>query len=150
MDIASLLPVGAVLPHLQVKDKKHALKALAAHAAGFCPLPEKEILAALLERESVGCTGTGHGVCIPHGRFEGLERIYLLFARLDTPVAFGAADGRAVDLIFLLLSPARANTEHLKVLSRIAKLLRDPHVCATLRAGGDAASLHEILTMDYS
>ena len=74
------------------------------------------ILASLNEREQLGSTGFGQGVAIPHGKIEGLGRIYGLFARLGEAVDYKAIDGRPVDLVFLLLSPPEAGAEHLKAL----------------------------------
>lgn len=154
MDIVPLLPVTAILPNLHARDKKQVLKLLAAHAAALCrpksQLSEKEIFSVLVKREHIGCTGMGNGVCIPHGRFDDLDSIHIVFARLDKPIDFGAADGKKVDLIFLLLTPSSANTEHLKALATISKLLRDKKLCKALRDAGDANELHALLTADYT
>ena len=82
------------------------------------------ILASLTEREQLGSTGFGQGVAIPHGKIEGLTRIYGLFARLAEPVDYKAIDGRPVDLVFLLLSPPDAGAEHLKALAAISRVTR--------------------------
>lgn len=150
MNILQFLPVDAIIPHLQAGDKKQVLKRLAAHAATLCMLPEKEIFSVLVERENIGCTGMGNGVCIPHGRFDSLDSIYVIFARLDKAIDFGAADGKKVDLIFLLLTPSHADTEHLKALATISKLLRDKKLCKTLRETRDVTELHKLLTTDYT
>lgn len=150
MNIASLLPPEAVLPHISARDKKQALKLLAAEAAKLTSLSEREIYSVLLARENLGCTGMGGGVCIPHGRFEGLSSIRAVFATLESPIDFGAADGRPVDIVCLLLTPAEANTEHLKALAIISRLLRDKDLCATLRSMDDAKSLHTTITRERS
>lgn len=148
MNLASILSPDAVLPHFAARDKKQALKLLAAHAAKLSGLPEREVYSVLMERESIGCTGMGNGVCIPHGRFDKLKSLRAIFARLDRPVAFDAADGKPVDLIFLLLTPREANTEHLKALATISRLLRDRKLCADLRKTTDARVLHVLLTTE--
>ena len=145
MKLTQLLSAGAVFAHLQVRDKKQAFKQLAVYAASLTNLGEREVYSTLMEREYANCTGMGKGVCIPHGRFEYLDRPYALFARLDSPIEFGAADGGKVDLIFLLLSPAATNTEHLKALSLISKLLRDKVLCAKLRAEHNPNELYNLL-----
>lgn len=135
---------------MQARDKKQVLKLLAAHAAPLCQLPEKEIFSTLAEREQVSCTGMGNGVCIPHGRFDSLDSIHVIFARLDKPIEFGAVDGKKVDLVFLLLTPSSANTEHLKALATISRLLRDKELCKALRATDNVEELHRLLTCDYN
>ncbi len=148
MNLSSILQPEAVIPHLPARDKKQALKLMASPAAKITGLPEREIFSVLLEREHIGCTGMGNGVCIPHGRFEGLKRPYALFARLDKPIEFGAADGRPVDLIFLLLTPTKANTDHLKALATVSRLLRDKELCRNLRGTNDASKLHDMLVAE--
>ncbi|MEZ5691384.1 MAG: PTS sugar transporter subunit IIA [Rickettsiales bacterium] len=149
MNIASLLSVNAIIPDLHARDKKQVLKQLAASAAKFCDIPEKEIYSILLQRENMGCTGMGNGVCIPHGRFDNIDKIFLLFARLHKPIDFMAADGKKVDLVFLLLTPSNVDSEHLKTLALISRLLRDRDLCATLRATSDRDELHALLTASY-
>lgn len=150
MKLAPVLPKEAIISRLRARDKKQVFKALATHAAGLCPLPEKEIFSALTEREHLSCTGMGNGVCIPHGRFESLTNIHIIFARLEQPVEFGAADGKKVDLVFLLLSPASGDTEHLKALATISKLLRDKNLCKKIRSASDIEEIHALLIADYS
>jgi PTS system nitrogen regulatory IIA component len=146
MQLSSLLPPEAVLSHLEVRDKKTALKLLAAHAATLTNIPERDIYAVLLEREQIGCTGMGSGVCIPHGRFKELHTLHAVFARLERGIEFGSADHKPVDLIFLLLTPAEANTEHLKALAMASRRLRDKELAEAIRATNDARAIHKLLT----
>ena len=148
MHIASLLPPEAVVASLSARDKKQALKLLSAHASNLSGLSEREIYAVLLEREQVGCTGMGSGVCIPHGRFTNLTKLHAIFARLEKPIDFGAADGKPVDLLFLLLSPALANTDHIKALAIISRQLRDKVLCEALRKAPDAKTIYHLLTSE--
>ena len=146
MPIGAMLPPEAVIPSLEVRDKKQALKLLASRAAELNGLSEKDIYAVLLEREQIGCTGMGGGVCIPHGRFEGLQGLHAVFAKLERPIEFGSADHKPVDLLFLLLTPAEANTEHLKALASISRVLRDKQLCEAIRATNSAGEIHRLLT----
>ncbi len=150
MNITPFLPVESIMPSLRARDKKQVFRIMSAHAAPMCQLSEKEIFSVLSEREHLSCTGMGNGVCIPHGRFESLKTIHIFFARMEKAIEFGAADGKKVDLVFLLLSPSLADTEHLKALATISKLLRDKNLCKKLRATSDAAEIHALLTADYS
>src|SRR3546814_9700852 len=78
-----------------------------------------------MERERLGTTGVGHGIGIPHGKLPELDRLYGLFARLETPMDFDAIDDHPVDLIFVLLAPETAGADHLKALARVSRLFRD-------------------------
>ena len=146
MQLSTILPLEAVISDLHARDKKQVLKRLAAHATEFLNINEREIFSVLQEREQMGCTGMGNGVCIPHGRFDDMEQLHAVFARLDTPIDFNAADGKPVDLVFLLLTPSSANTEHIKAIASVSRILRDKAVCEALRKAPDARALHGLLT----
>src|SRR5204862_6589939 len=108
--------------------------------------PERTIYGVLIERERLGTTGIGMGVAIPHGRLPGLARLCGVFARLDRPIPFEAIDDQPVDLIFLLLAPEAAGSDHLKALALVSRLLRDRTVCEKLRGTNNADALFALLT----
>lgn len=145
MNLATILPADCVLVRLDARDKKQALKLLSAHASEKVGLSEREIYGVLKEREQMGCTGMGNGVCIPHGRFEKLSGLHAIFATLDYPIDFGAADNKPVDLLFLLLTPAASNTEHLKALAVVSRVLRDKGLCEQVRSMKDPQAIHALL-----
>ena len=130
MHLSTILPPEAVIAQLTARDKKQVLRLLANLAVPFTPLSEREIFSVLQEREQLGCTGMGNGVCIPHGRFNDLKEMHALFVQLEHPIDFNAADGEPVDLVFLLLTPTSANTEHIKAIATISRILRDKVLCA--------------------
>lgn len=146
MQLSSILPPEAVVAQASARDKKQVLKQLAVYASAITPLSEREIYSVLQEREQLGCTGMGNGVCIPHGRFDHLTEVHAMFVQLEKPVDFNAADGKPVDLLFLLLTPTTANTEHIKALATISRILRDKVLCEGLRKARDARTLHDLLT----
>jgi PTS system nitrogen regulatory IIA component len=119
---------------------------LAAKASEVTGLPEREVFDVILQRERLGSTGVGNGIAIPHGKLPTLDHIVGVFARLDQPVDFEALDDQPVDLVFLLLAPEGAGADHLKALSRIARVMRDSDMVAKLRATDNAASLYAFLT----
>jgi PTS system nitrogen regulatory IIA component len=146
MELGDLIAAEAVIPRLPAKPKKQLLHDLAERAAALTGLPTRDILEAVLERERVGSTAMGRGIAIPHGRVPGLQRIVTVFARLDQPVEFEAADEEPVDLVFLLLAPEHAGADHLKALARISRLLREPATIEKLRSSKDRAALYAVLT----
>jgi PTS system nitrogen regulatory IIA component len=145
MSLSDLLAPGAVVPALKVNSKKQVLQEISERAAALTGIGEREIFDILLQRERLGSTGVGNGIAIPHGKLARLPGIFGLFARLERPIDFEAIDGQPVDLVFLLLAPETAGADHLRALSRIARILRDPQVVAKLRATRDAQALHAIL-----
>lgn len=146
MDLSDLLDVSAILPNLRTNSKKQLLQLLAEKAAAITGLPEREIFDTILQRERLGSTGVGNGIAIPHGKLAGVRRITGVFARLDTPVDFEALDDQPVDLVFLLLAPEGAGADHLKALSRIARVLRDNETVTKVRGTNDATAIHALLS----
>ncbi|MBX3577635.1 MAG: PTS IIA-like nitrogen regulatory protein PtsN [Rhizobiaceae bacterium] len=145
MDLSDLIDVPAIMPALKANSKKQLLQLLSEKAASITGLPEREVFDTILQRERLGSTGVGNGIAIPHGKLAGVSRITGVFARLETPVDFEALDDQPVDLVFLLLAPEGAGADHLKALSRIARVLRDADTVQKIRGTKDAAAIHAFL-----
>ena len=146
IDMTDLLAPDRVLVGLRPGSKRHLLQELADAAAAVSGLPAKPILDSLIQREKLGTTGVGDGLAIPHAKVPGLPKLMGFFARLARPVEFDALDDKPVDIVFLLLAPEDAGAEHLKALARIARILRDPALCARLRQMPDAQRAYALLT----
>ncbi|WP_420406726.1 PTS IIA-like nitrogen regulatory protein PtsN [Hoeflea sp.] len=146
MALADLIGQNAVLPALKANSKKQLLQELAVKASEVTGLAEREVFDVILQRERLGSTGVGNGIAIPHGKLPSLDRIVGVFARLAHPVDFEALDDQPVDLVFLLLAPEGAGADHLKALSRIARVMRDSEMVSKLRATDNAASLYAFLS----
>jgi PTS system nitrogen regulatory IIA component len=146
MELADILAKHAVLTCTGVTDKRQIFDILAQKAAELTAFPASQILSTLLGREELGSTGLGNGIAIPHGKLEGLKGVTAVFARLDQPIDFDSVDDEPVDLVVMLLAPVGAGADHLKALSRFARLLRTENVTDQLRRETDPAQLHAILT----
>jgi PTS system nitrogen regulatory IIA component len=121
----------------------HELGGIAELAYG---VKQSDAVDALQERESLGPTGVGHGVALPHARLEGLSEVVGALVLLEKPIDFDAVDRQPVDLAFALFAPSDAGVEHLKALALISRTLRNPAICAKLRANSDPATLYTIVT----
>lgn len=146
MEIIDLITPERVVVDLRATSKKHALQQLAQRAAEITGLHERAVFDVLLERERLGTTGVGNGIAIPHGKLPGIEQLYGMFARLETPIDFDSIDEQPVDLIFMLLAPENAGADHLKALARVSRLLRDKAMCEKLRGADQSDALYALLT----
>jgi PTS system nitrogen regulatory IIA component len=144
-EISEILAPNAIDAGLNVTNKKGLFQQLAAAAARRTGMPAKDILASLNERERVGSTGFGGGSAIPHGKIEGLTRVFGFFARLTAPIDFQSVDRLPVDLIFLLLSPPDAGADHLKALASVSRALRDRDTVAKLRGARSKDAIYALL-----
>ncbi|HIC66375.1 MAG TPA: PTS lactose transporter subunit IIC, partial [Paracoccus sp.] len=98
MQLSEILKPGAVRSLGQVTSKKRLFQELADLANAEYKLNISEVVDALQERESLGPTGVGHGVALPHARLHGLDNVVGLFLRLEKPLDFDAVDRQPVDL----------------------------------------------------
>ena len=150
MEIREILQIESVVSDIKATGKKQILKVLSNKISKLAEIEESIILSTLLEREKLGTTGIGQGVAIPHGKISSLQRTYGFFARLDEPVAFEAIDDEPVDLIFLLLAPENNNAEHLKMLAKVSRLLRNQNLCKKLRGSDGKDALYSVLTESFT
>jgi PTS system nitrogen regulatory IIA component len=146
--IAELLPAANVLLDVDAPSKARLFDALGALFEANANLARKLVVDSLLAREKLGSTGLGQGVAIPHGRIKGLAVAQGAFARLKSPIAFDAPDGKPVAQVFVLLVPEHATEKHLQLLSELAQMFSDKAFRERLAAATDAAALH-VLFRDW-
>jgi len=146
MELTDLISPESVIACLRATSKKQALLELSEHAETLTDVPQREIFDALVEREKLGSTGVGNGIAIPHAKLPALDRLWGVFARLDTPIDFDSIDEQPVDLVFLLLAPSGAGADHLKALARVSRLLRNHTICEKLRGCHDASAIYALLS----
>ena len=146
MDFAKLLKPEAVKVITSASSKKRLLTEIGDLAASAYGMDAEVTLDCLLARETLGPTGVGHGVALPHARIEGLDEVVGAFVLLDKPVDFSAVDRQPVDIAFALFAPIDAGVEHLKALALVSRTLREESICAKLRANPDPATLYTILS----
>lgn len=145
MDLSNLLKSEAVKVFSSAASKKRLLNDVADLFQSAYDLDSNLVLGALMERESLGPTGVGHGVALPHARLHDVESVIGAFILLEKPVDFEAVDRQPVDIAFALLAPASAGVEHLKALALVSRTLRDQSICSKLRRNPDASTLYTIL-----
>ena len=145
MQLSEFLDFDAIKPSLSAGNKRAVLQHLAQIAAARLDADPAEILSSVTERERLGSTGFGQGVAIPHGKIEGLGRIYCLFVRLAEPVDYKSIDGKKVDLVFLLLSPPDAGAEHLKALASVSRVTRHAPTLEKMRGARSRDALAAVL-----
>jgi PTS system nitrogen regulatory IIA component len=146
MQLSTILKPAAVRVIGHATSKKRLFQDLGEIGQAVYGLNAAATVDALQERESLGPTGVGHGVALPHARIEELDHVIGVFLRLERPLDFDAVDRQPVDLIFALFAPKESGVEHLKALALVSRTMRDAAVCAKLRANTDPAALHAVLT----
>ena len=150
--LSELLAEGGVHRDLGGGSRTEALREVVASL----PLPadlDRDFLFTVLDaRETMGSTAIGDGIAIPHVRNPILlhvERPFLALCLLEHPVDFGALDGQPVGALFVVVSPNVP--AHLKILARLAFILRDQRLRSLLRdRAGSEAILGRIAALEAS
>ncbi|MAQ45809.1 MAG: PTS lactose transporter subunit IIC [Confluentimicrobium sp.] len=146
MDLSTILKPEAVKVVSTASSKKRLFQQLGEAAESCYGLKCTHAIEALQERETLGPTGVGHGIALPHARIDGLEKVVGVFFRLEQSLDFDSVDRQPVDLVFSLFAPSDSGVEHLKALALVSRTMRDSAICSKLRANHAPQTLYAILT----
>jgi PTS system nitrogen regulatory IIA component len=142
--LESLICPEGVRARVSLGSKKRVMEYVAQTACSACAgLDSRRVFEALLARERLGSTGLGHGVAIPHCRYQGCDQPLAVVLTLDEPVPFDAPDGDPVDILMALLVPEDADGGHLQLLATIAAALEQRRFRDRLRAAVDDGDLYD-------
>lgn len=147
MHIESLLTSNRTLCRANCNSKKRALEVLAGLIAeGSNNIDAGELFQQLIGRERLGSTGIGDGIAIPHCRFRTEGATIGALMTLENPIDFDSVDSKPVDIIFAMLVPEDAESEHLQTLATLAELLQKPQFVRALRSADTEDSLYRAAT----
>ena len=151
MKITDFLDPKAIKTDLSATDKEAVLKELVNALAAVKEMGEqKAIVKALLDRESLGSTGIGQGIAIPHGKTDRVKELVAVLGVSQKGVNFEALDGEPVYIFFLLVAPKDTAGPHLKALARISRLLKDKFVRESLKSAKDEKTILRIIQQEDS
>lgn len=146
MLLSELLTAERVKVPLVSRTKGDVLRELVELVAnGRTAIDPEPILAAVRERELVLSTGIGAGIAIPHGKTPLVDQLFVAAGVARDAIDFEALDGKPVRLFFLLVGPESASGAHVKVLSRISRLLRRDALRNDLLHAADASAFLEVV-----
>lgn len=144
-DLSSLLLEGVILGPQSSESRKQVLGMLADALGEKHGIDGRDIFDAVIERENLGSTSVGEGVAIPHARIPNLEAPVGGFVRLHEGVDFDSIDGRACDLIFMLLAPNTAGADHLRALAQVSRAFRNAEFRDALRSAADKEAMMALI-----
>jgi len=134
----------AFLPHVKCASVREVVADLvAALAASGEVRDEESVVAEVMRREAEGSTAIGGGLVIPHARHAAVPRVRMAVATLAEPLDIPSEDGRPVDVVILLVGPDGDPRQMLRVLARLARVVKSEEFVDALRAAADAAGLRE-------
>jgi nitrogen PTS system EIIA component len=126
--LTELLTPDRVVVPLAARDKAGVIAELTRHLVARSGGEYAEVLEAIEERENVLSTGIGFGVAIPHARSSAVRELSVVCGLSPVPVPYDSIDGDPVRLFFLIVGPEAAAGQHVKILSRIARLVRKENI----------------------
>jgi mannitol/fructose-specific phosphotransferase system IIA component (Ntr-type) len=151
MKVSDLLGSNNVLHNLEAESKEELVREMIASLAGELGKENTmRAVRAVLERESIMSTGVGKGLGIPHAKINGIDRNYAVFARLRKPLEYGSIDDQQVELVFLLIGPDGQSSSHIKLLSRISRLMNNDQFRTSVHQAASADEIREIFIREES
>lgn len=124
MDICNLLDRSTIVRGLEVDDKKELINKVVDLLEPKVSSEQLErIRTSVFERENIMSTGVGKQLAIPHGKCDSIDEILASFAILEESVEFDSIDDQPVKIVFLLVGPEDKSGQHIKLLSRISRLM---------------------------
>ena len=146
MKITAILNPECIIPELKSETKEETLAELSANFPyDRLNCDQATAVKVLMDREKLGSTGIGDGIAIPHGKMRGLDDLLLSFGRSKKGIAFGAMDGKPVHLFFLMMAPEDFPSQHLKLLAKISRMLKDAAFRKRLMEAASQADLYSLI-----
>jgi len=124
MNVLDVLDKNLVKVPLMHTDKRGIINELVevvAKAKGYSTQQFEQILDAVLNRESLGSTGIGNGIAIPHAKTDVVEQVAMVVGISRFPVDFDSPDGQKSRIFFLVLAPSKQASAHVELLASIAR-----------------------------
>jgi len=128
MRLREFFSEDAISLHLQGTKKDEVLKEM----IGLFKLDEKQqalLFKMLKRRETLGSTGIGQGIAIPHCRSLVVSKLRVAFGRKLEGVDFKAIDDKPVYYFFLIVAPPlEVSNQYLPVLGKLAQFAKEADV----------------------
>jgi len=146
MKITDIFRKEFIIEDLKSKNKRDVLAELSGvFLNDNLKFNHDAVVNVLLEREKLGSTGIGDGFAIPHGKQSDLDSLIVSFGRSKDGIDFNAMDGKPVHLFFLLMAPESVTGQHLKVLAKISRMLKEVKFRVNLKDAKTRDELYQII-----
>ncbi len=145
MKICEILRVGNIISSLQGKEKTDVVNELVDLFKNDERVKDlDELRNAVHEREKIMSTGVGKGFAIPHAKTNSVNEIVAAFGKLDEPIDFQALDEQPVNLVFLLIGKENLVGPHIKLLSRISRMMNKDEFRENLAKAKTAEEIYSL------
>jgi len=144
MNLTDVLSRTTIEVNLEVKNRNqlmHEIARLACTNPALSGISLAEVVKGLEERETLASTGLGNGVAVPHCRLPSLSTFVVGLVTTKKSIDYNSIDNEKVNIFPFVIGPEENPKEHLKVLSGMARLLRNPETRTAIRAADSAEQL---------
>ena len=147
MKVHELLNLKYVLTEFKSENKNDVINELVDLLKGDERIVDlEEVRKCVFEREEKMSTGVGKGFAIPHGKTNSVNDILAAFGKSESPIEYNSLDGEPVHLVFLLIGKENLVAKHIKLLSRISRLMNNEEFRKKLVEADSKESILKIFT----
>ena len=144
--ICKRLKLDCILINPKKRDREHIIGEMVECMAKIKPMADPtQLLHDILKREALCSTNIGFGCAIPHAHTSLLDTTLIAAARISPPLETKGPDNTPISLIFLLVGPENKASLHLRLLSKLARLLHDSEFRDGLNAVNNAKEFHQLV-----
>lgn len=146
MELTRLLDSSSVAVGVEASDKEtllHAVIDLVADRAGV--LDADAMRKAVFEREKTMSTGVGKGLGLPHAKTSAVDGILAALVVTKAPVDFESIDNEPVRIVFLLVGKQDAKSQHVRILSRISRMMNQKDTRERVMAASTPEALLSVI-----
>jgi len=124
MKISEILNENIISIDLKPADKTEAINMMVDLANNSGKIIDLEkVRACIFDREKIVSTGVGKGFAVPHGKTDEITDVVAAFGITKSGIDFDSIDSEPVNFIFLLVGKDSLLNAHIKLLSRISRLM---------------------------
>ncbi len=146
MKISEIIGKETIIIGLKARDKKDLLVNLVKFASKSGKITdEDEAIRQIFEREKIMSTGVGNGIALPHAKTNAVTDSIGVFAVLSEALDYEALDDKPVEIVFMLLGKENNVGMHLRLLSKISRILNDSSVLQELKSAEKTDDILELI-----
>ena len=146
MELTKLLDISNVAVGVDASDKESLIHAVIDLIEGHpAVLDAAGMRSAVFEREATMSTGIGKGLALPHAKTAAVSGVVAALAVTRGPVEFESIDNEAVRIVFLLLGRQDAKSQHVRILSRISRMMNRDETRQAVLSAATAEALLEVV-----
>jgi fructose-specific phosphotransferase system IIA component len=147
MNLKKLLSEDTIIFNLKGNTKEEIIREMVDLLNARGKIKDRDVaLRAVLDREQKMSTGMQHGIAIPHGKTDSVDKLVTAMALKKEGVDFGSMDGKPSTIFIMTISSISRTGPHIQFLSEISQVLNDPDKRERILQSNNAAEVLEILT----